>query len=70
MGWEKGDTFGGITRLVLPEPREVLVFEPGDVGVVVFVVFLTRPFRHLCVWWFPLLLGLRYQGVELSRMMD
>lgn len=45
----EGNTFGGITGFILAEPGEVFVFEPGDVGGVVFVVFLAGPFRHfLC----------------------
>lgn len=53
MGWKKrgwGITFGGVARLVLPEPGKVLVLEPGHVGVVVFVVFLTCPFGHIGGW--------------------
>lgn len=40
------NTFGCITGFILAEPGEVFVFEPGDVGGVVFVVFLAGPFRH------------------------
>ena len=41
-------TFGGIAGFVLPEPGKVFVFKPGDVGVVVCIVLLFRPFRHGC----------------------
>ncbi len=49
-GGGRGNTFGGITGFILAEPGEVFVFEPGDVGGVVFVVFLAGPFCHF----FPL----------------
>lgn len=42
-----GITFGSVARFVLPEPGEVLVFEPGNVGIVVFVILLARPFGHI-----------------------
>lgn len=39
-------TFGSITSFILPEPSQILVFKPGDVGVVSGVVLLFDPFCH------------------------
>ncbi len=46
------ETFDGVGRLVLAEPGEVFVLQPGHVRVVVGVVFLASPLH--------LVLSLRY----------
>lgn len=44
----QSQTFSSITRLILPEPSQILIFKPGDVGVVGGVVLLFDPFCHFC----------------------
>lgn len=40
-------TFGRVGSFVFAEPFEVFVLHPGHIGVIVRVVFLTRPLHRL-----------------------
>lgn len=47
-GERGGLTFGGVGGLVLAEPGEVFVLDPGHVVFAVLVVLFLCPVRHLC----------------------
>ena len=63
-------TFGGIARLVLAEPSEIFVLEPGNVGIVVLIVLFAVPgflavARHRRgLANFPITVGVMYGGSD------
>ena len=50
MGEGKG-TFDGVGGFILAPVAEDFVFDPGHVGVVVFIVLLLGPVSHGRGWW-------------------